>query len=142
MSDNQKFWEVWGQTNALYSEYTASKKINYYVLFVLYTLDNHNCMTQKKICEYTGMTKQTVNSVIRELKNKEYITLSSGLEDKREKEVILTERGSKYAKEVLTPLYELESNVFNLIGKERVNKMIEILTLFNTVFENKLKLDK
>lgn len=104
MSNNKEFWESWGQTNALYNTWTVSNNINYYVLFVLYALDSHNSMTQKKICEYTGITKQTVNSVIRKLKKDEYIVLSKNLEDKRERKVFLTEKGCEYAKKNFSPI--------------------------------------
>lgn len=142
MLNNKEFWESWGQTNALYNTWTISHKINYYVLFVLYTLDMRNSMTQKKICEYTGITKQTVNSVIRTLKKKEYIILTESKTDKREKEVTLTKEGQKYAEEILTPLYNLENNIFNIMGKKRVTQMIESITLFNTLFEKELNSKK
>ena len=67
-ADEQKLWGVWGQANGLYSSWAASKNINYYLMFVLYALEGRKEMTQKKICACTGLTKQTVNSVIRSLK--------------------------------------------------------------------------
>ena len=142
MLNCKEFWETWGQTNALYNAWTVTHKINYYVLFVLYTLDSHSSMTQKKICEYTGITKQTVNSVIRNLKKDGYVILSSCLEDKRERKVILTKKGSIYAKKILTPLYEFESNIFSIMGNDRVKQMIGSITLFNTIFEKNLKIDE
>ncbi len=44
-SDEKKLWEIWGQANALYSLWSASKDVNYYLLFVLYTLDDQNSIT-------------------------------------------------------------------------------------------------
>ena len=95
-TDEQKLWEVWGQANGLYSSWAASKNINYYLLFVLYALDGQEAVTQKKICICTGLTKQTVNSVVRSLKEDGYIELAPGLEDRREKQIILTEKGIAY----------------------------------------------
>lgn len=142
MLNNKEFWESWGQTNALYNTWTMSHNINYYVLFVLYVLDTHSSMSQKKICEYTGITKQTVNSVIRKLKQKNYVILSNDVEDKRARKVVLTEEGSKYAQKILTPLYNFENNIFNIMGEEKVKQMIESITLFNTIFEKQLKSEK
>jgi len=51
-TDEEKLWQVWGRQI-------------HYLLFVLYTLVGQKTMTQKKICNSAGLTKQTVNNVIR-----------------------------------------------------------------------------
>ena len=74
-ADEQKLWTVWGKSDGLYNSWAASRNINYYLLLVLYALEGQKAMTQKKICICTGLTKQTVNSVIRSLKKDDYIEL-------------------------------------------------------------------
>lgn len=138
-SNERKFWEAWGQTNALYLSWATAKDVNYYLLFVLYALDGQKSMTQKKICEYTGLTKQTVNGVIKSLTREGYITLSPGQGDRREKQLALTESGLAYSRELLTPLYEMENTVFRLMGSDRVQQMIDGITLFNTIFEKEME---
>lgn len=138
-ANEKKFWEAWGQANSLYTLWAVSNNINYYLMFVLYALDGEAMMTQRKICEYTGLTKQTVNGVIRSLKNQGYIVLVPGGEDRREKQVALTERGIAYSQELLAPLHELEHTVFDIMGSERVQQMIDAVTLFNTVFEKEME---
>lgn len=138
LTDEEKLWQVWGQAGSLYDFWAASKNINYYLLFVLYALDGQKTMTQKKICNSTGLTKQTVNNVIRSLKKEGYVTLSPGSGDKREKQVSLTEKGASYSRELLTPLQELEHRVMQIMGSERVQQMIDSITLYNTVFEKEM----
>lgn len=139
LSDNKKFWESWGQANALYARWADDHGINYYLLFVLYALDGQQAMTQRKICDCTGLTKQTVNSVIRSLKGQGYVLLAPGQEDRREKQVALTEKGVAYSQGVLAPLHELERTVLALMGSKRVQQMIQNITLFNTVFEKEME---
>ena len=98
-------------------------------------------MTQKKICICTGLTKQTVNSVIRSLKEDGYVELVPGLEDRREKQIILTEKGIAYSRGLLTPLRELEHRVYQIMGSDRVQQMIDNITLFNTVLEKEMEKD-
>ncbi len=138
-SNERKFWEAWGQTNALYLSWAARKGVNYYLLFVLYALDGQKSMTQKRICEYTGLTKQTVNGVIKSLTHKGYITISPRQGDRREKQLILTESGLAYSRDLLAPLYEMENTVFRLMGGDKVQQMIDGITLFNTVFEKEIE---
>lgn len=139
--DEQKLWGVWGQANGLYSSWAASRNINYYLLFVLYALDGQKTMTQKKICICTGLTKQTVNSVIRSLKEDGYIELVSGCEDRREKQIILTAKGIDYSREMIAPLRELERRALQNMGSERVQQMINDIALFNTLLEKEMEQD-
>ncbi len=140
-ANEQKLWEAWGQANGLYGLWAASNHINYYLLFVLYALDGQKEMTQKKICICTGLTKQTVNSVIRSLRQDGYIELASRDGDRREKQIILTEKGMVYSRELLSPLRKLEHRVFQAMGSDKVQQMVDYITLFNTVFENEMNKD-
>ncbi len=138
-TDEQKLWGVWGRANGLYSSWAASKNINYYLLFVLYALEGETAVTQKKICMCTGLTKQTVNSVIRSLKENGYIELAKGHEDRREKQILLTAKGAAYSSELLTPLRRMERRVLEIMGSDRVREMVDNIALFNTVLEKEME---
>lgn len=138
-TDQQKLWGVWGQANGLYSSWAASKGINYYLLFVLYALEGQKAMTQKKICTCTGLTKQTVNSVIRSLKEEGYVELVPGSQDRREKQITLTEKGIAYSNELIMPLQELEQRVLRTMGSDRVRQMVDNITLYNTELEKEME---
>lgn len=139
LTDEQKLWGIWGQSNGLYSAWAASRNINYYLMLVLYTLDGQKSMTQKKICICTGLTKQTVNSVIRALKEEGYVELIPGYEDRREKQVKLTEKGIGYSRRLVAPLRELESRALTIMGSDRVKQMVDNIALFNTIFGNEME---
>ena len=94
---------------------------------VLYAIDGQDIITQKMIAEYTGFSKQTVNTVIRSLKKNGYIEIISGNSDRKEKQVKLTAKGMEYSLKILTPLYELENNIFEMIGEERIKGMMNDL---------------
>lgn len=139
LTKDKNFWGAWGQTNALYTRWADANNVNYYLLLTLYALDGQDPLTQKRICGCTGLNKQTVNSVIRALKNEGYVTLVPGAEDRREKQVVLTQEGIAYSRELLAPLHELEQTVFRLLGPERMEQMVDALTLFNLVFEKEME---
>ena len=56
-----KFWEVWGQSDALYEEWANAHGLSSTQLFVFYALDQRKGITQKMLAEYTGIPKQTIN---------------------------------------------------------------------------------
>ncbi len=126
-----------GAVNGLYSAWAASRNINYYLMLVLYTLDGQKSMTQKKICICTGLTKQTVNSVIRSLKEEGYVGLSR-LRRRREKQVKLTEKGIGYSADWLLP-YGTGSRALTIMGSDRVKQMVDNIALFNTIFGNEME---
>lgn len=131
-------WEAWGRTNALYTAWCASAGQNPYRLFVLYALCAHEPVTQKEIADSTGLSKQTVSTVMRALKAEGLVTLRAGETDRREKNVCLTEKGMQYADEILSPLHELEHRVFDIMGAERVKQMTDAIALFDLVFEKEM----
>lgn len=137
--ENRKLWEVWGQTNALYTQWCAKENVNFYRQLVLYALASHAPTTQKKIADYTGLSKQTVATVMRALKSEGLVSLSAGSRDRREKAVRLTEAGTLYAERVLGPLYALENRVFRIMGEDRIRQMLDAVSLFNAVFEKEMQ---
>ena len=121
----RKFWEVWGRSDALYNRWAAAHGVNNYRLFVLYVLDNHPGATQKAIADHAGLPKQTVNTVVRALRDEGYVTLSPASGDRREKNASLTPDGQAYARALLEPLYALEDAVFARMGDARVQEMMD-----------------
>ncbi len=135
-----KFWEVWGQSDSLYNKWANKHNINNVRLFVLYTLDRNESLTQKRISLYTGLAKQTVSSVIQALKKENIIILLPSINsDKREKLVVLTDKGKQYCKELLTPLYVVEERTFELMGEDRVKQMVDSINLFNTILDKEMR---
>ncbi len=101
--DADKMWEAWGRTNALYTAWCAAAGQNQYRVIVLYAIEAHAPITQKTIADYTGLSKQTVSTVMRTLKAEGLVSLRAGESDHREKKVYLTQKGTLYASEILTP---------------------------------------
>lgn len=80
-----KMWEAWGRTNALYTAWCAAAGQNQYRVIVLYAIEAHAPITQKDIADYTGLSKQTVSTVTRALKAEGLVSLQAGESDRREK---------------------------------------------------------
>ena len=135
----EHMWEAWGRTNAMYTAWCAASGQNQYRLFVLYALYAHEPATQKEIADSTGLSKQTVSTVMRALKAEELVVLHAGETDRREKSVHLTQKGKDYAAEILSPLHKLERRVFDIMGADRVKQMIDAIALFNLVFEREME---
>ncbi len=137
--NSNMMWEAWGRTNALYTAWCASAGQNPYRMLVLYAINAREPITQKAIADNTGLSKQTVSTVMRALKSDGYAELTAGGTDRREKYVRLTPEGKDYADKALAPLYELEKRVFDIAGAERMKQMTDAIALFNIVFEKEME---
>lgn len=51
----------------------------------------------------------------------------------------LTQKGSRYAKKVLSPLFQIEKKVYSMMGQDRVEQLYDLSRLFNLLFDDAIK---
>lgn len=111
------------------------------LLMLFYSLDNNKPMSQKQICEDWCIPKTTVNTLIKECEQQGYITFEAVKGQRREKVVILTEAGKKYAQQLLSTMYKAEEDAVS--NMENVDEFIRLSQNFldnlKTSFEKRIK---
>ena len=83
---------------------TLGIKANDFVLF--YAIADGQPYSQKRICDEWSVPRTTLNTIVQEYIRKGYIRLIST--GHKEKEIILTDTGKAFVKEVLTPIFSAE----------------------------------
>lgn len=134
----QKLVSAWTKTNAIYAKAATALGVSYPELMVLYALATMEEVKQKQIAENFGLQKQTVNTVIKALSQRELVQLAPSKADKREKIILLTESGKKYAQSIVTPLRQAEDKVYKSIGAEKLRAMYEVEKLINLLLEKQV----
>ncbi|WP_236784913.1 MarR family winged helix-turn-helix transcriptional regulator [Anaerococcus ihuae] len=126
--------KVQGLKNQSFKDRKANGIETAIFLFLIY----EEKITQAMIVERMAVAKQTINNVIIELCEKEYIKKISDKDDKRVKILVLTEKGKIYADEFLKPLIEFNEKLYDKLGEEKIDQMTkdfsdlaEILCVFN-----------
>ena len=126
--------KVQGLKNQSFKDRKANGIKTAIFLFLIY----EDRITQAMVVERMAVAKQTINNVIIELCEKEYIKKISDQDDKRVKILVLTEKGKNYADEFLKPLIEFNGKLYDKLGEEKINQMTkdfsdlaEILCEFN-----------
>ena len=101
-----------GEINALYHEAAVKMGISDSVQNILYVLceKNGRCL-QSEVSKLTGISRQTINSAIRNLEKDGMVYLEQG--KGRNTILCLTEKGEKFAEEKMYPLYEAENKIWN-----------------------------
>ncbi len=83
--------------------------------------------TQKDVCDCYALPKQTVNNIVRGLKNNGLITLEPGITNRKERFLILTDAGKSYSKKFMDPLLQQELEAVAAMGTERLADTIKLL---------------
>ena len=66
----------------LYRIWAKKHQLNYNALVILYTLDDYKTCTQKQICDWWALPKQTVHGILLDFEKKGYITITSNDKNK------------------------------------------------------------
>lgn len=107
-------------------------------LALLYALDDGKAHSQKEICDEWMIPKTTLNTIIKECIEAGYIILNAD-SHKKEKKICLTEKGRKYARNILGQVYELEESAINSVLKAGESDFIGKLEQFTANLKNEAR---
>lgn len=126
------------ELNALYHHASLKLGLTDSASIVLYTIyDNGEACLLSDIYKQSGVSKQTVNSAIRNLEKKHIIHLEqySG----RAKKVILTETGKEYVQKTIARLFDAEAAAFATWTEEEINAHIAFIKKFIHSFHEQVE---
>ena len=115
----KEFNIVSGEISGYYHEATLKLGISDAEMNVLYVLsyEGSGCY-QSLLYKNTGMTRSTVNTIIRRFEKEELLYLKNG--KGRNTCVYLTKKGEKYLKDTVQKIVNIENNIFmNWTEEER-----------------------
>lgn len=92
---------------------------------------------QKNLCNKFKVPKQTMNSAIMNLKEKGFVELRKDENDKRAKNLFLTDKGRKRRDEILIPLDQANRRMYESMGEENVVEITKYMELLvESISEN------
>ena len=123
-----EFNEVMKENNDLYSNLAKKFKMSDCMLWILYILREENkVLTQSDICNMMCIPKQTVNSSLKKMEAEGYIELLN-INDKRSKQVSLTEKGLDLANNTVDIIISKENNALSKMDeKDLLRKFNDLL---------------
>lgn len=126
------------ELNALYHHASLKLGLTDSASIVLYTIyDNgENCLLSD-IYKQSGVSKQTVNSAIRNLEKKHIIYLEQ--HSGRAKKVILTQTGKEYVQKTTARLFDAEAAAFASWTEEEINAHIEFMEKYIHSFQEQVE---
>lgn len=104
-----RFCEMMQEIDRLYEAYAKSRGMTYLSMTVLEAIySSPDSCTQKQICEQTHYPKQSVNLIIKAFWQEGLVRLEELPEDRRNKRVVLTEKGQTYADRMVGTLWSID----------------------------------
>ena len=122
----------------LYSAWSGAHGISYHEMLVLYTIREHGFCTQKRVCESYLLPKQTINNVIKSMRERNLIEPDEQHSAGREKAFSLTESGKAYAAPLLESLDAAESRALETIGRDRLKALTDLLLEYDLALSNSI----
>ncbi len=140
---NTEYNDLRIQYNSLFKEMTdiyhniaLKLEISDSAFLILYTIVELGCgCTQKDIAQMYYMSKQTINSSIKNLEKSGYITLK---QDKgNNKQIFLTTLGEKLAQEKIKPVIKIENDVFAQMSFDESQKLLKLTRKYTDLLKEK-----
>ena len=100
------------------------------LLWILYALNDGREHSQHEICQSWDLPKSTVNTIMKDLVKKGFVTLVPIKGKRREMLALLTDSGKAYAESLLADIYAKEAAVFKQLNDEdlQVTAILEKMT--------------
>jgi len=133
-----RYLESWHRVDNIYKSYVKSVGLNYSAMQILKLLRNtKEVYSQKCLCEKLGLPKQLIYTHIKSFWKQGYVELKEA-EDRRNKEIILTPKGSKYIEEILMPLNNAEKNTWGNFTIEEILDFAEKMEKYEKHLESNI----
>lgn len=123
---------------AIYFEWSRRHNISYHEMLVLYTIRENGYCTQKQICDNYLLPKQTIHNIISNMRENGILIYDESLSVSREKVFVLSEKGREYAAPFLESLDLVESGAMEILGQEKLNKLIGLLLEYDMALNKAL----
>lgn len=123
----------------LYRTWAKKHQLNYNALVILYTLNDYKECTQKQICDWWALPKQTVHGILSDFEKKGYITITANTENKRERLIAFTESGKIFASSILDKLHQMEESAMHKLGEEKRKQLIESNTKYYELLKGEIE---
>lgn len=132
----KSYTALWRETNSLYEAWAGQHGLSYYELLVILSLSEADGpLRQKDICTQWTLPKQTVNTILKSFQKRSWITLIPSKEDRRNKEILLTDPGRDFVSRTAQAMQQHECMVLESLGSKRAEELIQITRLYNQFFK-------
>lgn len=122
------------ETGGIYYDLQKSTGLSDGEFWCMMAVRFYNCSYPHEICTSMCMSKQTVHSALKQLANKEFITLVTHETNLRMKQIVFTEKGSLFLEEHLVPIANVERAAWAGLTLEEQEDLLHLTAKLNRLF--------
>lgn len=119
-----------------YAKICGLSDMAYWILYSIAERDDY--FTQRDFCNDWFFAPQTVNSALKDLREKDIIYLESVPGNKKHKLIKPTENGEKFIEKYIMPLINAESDSFATLSREECDMMLSTTQKYISVLKDKV----
>lgn len=124
--------------NGLNKQRVEAFGLNNLESIILFHIDKIDDLTQKDLINILQMPKQTVNSIIMNLKDNDLIYMRALDSDKRVKTLVLTSKGEQEVANINRSLSFSNNKIYDQLGEDQIKSIEENLNQIIRVIEENM----
>ncbi len=137
-NENRKYNQLLGELDSSYHSINLKLNISDSAMRILYAICESGDECQlKDICLKSGLSKQTINSSIRNLEREDIVYLTQS--EKKGKKVHLTSKGKEITKNTALKLITIENEILDAWSEEDVKTYLFLTEKYLNDFKKKVK---
>lgn len=105
------------------------------VFYVMLETEGDCC--QKDIANRYGISRQTINSTVKNLEADGYLTLTPG--KGRDRNLVFTAKGKAFAEQYILPIFKIENNAFAAMTPEERSELVRLGNKYLSAFTQNVK---
>ena len=115
------------ESNELYHRLARHFGLSDSAFWILYTLrESEGPVSQKQLCQELYLSKQTVNSALKNLEEVGYLRLESAPDSRKNKEIHLTDAGEELLRRTADPVFAMEERAFCRLTEEEREAILRL----------------
>lgn len=116
--------------------HTGISENEFWIWYTLIVLEEE--FSQQDICSLWSLSKQTVNTIISKMVQKNFATLEVIPGTRNRKHICLTEAGRKYGEEIIMPVYDAEERAMARLTPEEITACTSSLEKFISILKEEI----
>ncbi len=135
----KKFNLIEKETNELSRVIANKYNLSESAFWILYEIRlNDSNLTQAELCKFSFLPKQTINSALKILEKQEILNLVTSANNKKNKKIILTNKGLELSKSIIDPVIEKEIAIFSSFAQNELDIFLKIHSEYAKEFKERI----
>lgn len=116
--------DIFAAVEACYMTIAKENNLTYNALMLMLMIDSYEHLTQKQVCDALFLPKSSVHSMLSDLIDRGFLTLTEG-SNKKEKYIVPTDNGTQLVKKVAAETEQMESRTLKALSESEISAFTE-----------------